>query len=669
MADKRSKRKSNVVRFLTQLDKDRLLNLSSVIEKAKTLELEGFDFNLWSQSTWTITAGRLLKITGKNTNKVTLNFLYAPSLKEGAIEGEWADFIKSIIVIRFHRSHQSVTNQRTFIAAVSYVASEMSRHGQKIFQLTPEFLNSACKRITQDYSEGAAYNMHKAIGEFAAHCDANHICNVLLNYKYAGMRRPLNTGGLDHKRLDDPDTLNTEGDKLVDPKVFKIIGELYLNVPVDHKYRFYVLVLSLIAFLGRRFSEISMIPNQEVKRDEEGEAYLKYFPRKTSQGDVFTPLMNTYIATEVVPIVEPIISELRQLCSSARKTATEMHVTKGADILFLIDYADDKRFYKEDLQGIGVPGTVLGINGWIRQNGFAFCDQDKLTAQGKLPNSPFWYTTKVGIAEYCKKDYKPSSIEPIHVDQHGEKYYLKDMLLVKNLSLSSGTYAHWLATQMTHSMMTTFLRYFPELASEYASSSIEVDFTSHRFRHTLNTLLDEGGLSDMLQTEYFSRSNPKDTKAYQHTSREKKALLLRADIKEGKVGGRLVERIRTLPVNIQDAVLAARVHAVHDVGTGICIHNFIQTPCERHLQCSADCDDYVWAKEDEGRKEELKRMYAVTFIARDTAEKKVGDSKPKRSADWLLHNDKKLKVLTQQMRDNKIDPFDPVEYLEKRTYE
>lgn len=669
MADKRSQRKSNVVQFLTRLDKDRLLNLSSIVDKAKSLELEGFDCSLWSQSTWTITAGRLLRQSGKNTNKITLNFIYAPSLNEGIIEGEWADLIKSIVVLRFHRNHQSASNQRTFIAATSYVAYEMNRHGQKVFQLTPEFLNSACKRISEDYSEGVAYNMHKAIGEFAAHCDANGLCNVLLNYKYGGIRRPLNTGGIEHKRLDDPDTINTEGSKLVDPKVFKIIGELYLNVPSDHKYRFYVLVLSLLAMLGRRFSEISTIPNQDVSRDEHGRAYLKYFPRKTSQGDVFTPIRNLYIPTEVASIVEPIIVELRQMCSSARKTAVEMQVMKGPDLFFLIDYADDKRFYKEDLQRVGMSGTVLDINGWIRQNGFASADLDKLTLQGKLPKSPFWFTTKAGIVEYCQRDFMPSSIEPIHIDQHGEKYYLKDMLLVKNLGLSSGTYAHWLSSQMTHSMMTTFLRYFSQLAAEFASSSIDVDFTSHHFRHTLNTLLDEGGLSDLLQTEWFGRSNPRDTKAYQHTSREKRALLLRADIKAGKVGGRLAERIRSLPVGVQDAVLAARIHAVHDVGTGICIHNYAQTPCERHLQCSASCDDYVWVKEDEGRKEELKRMYAVTLIMRESAEKRVGDPKPKKSADWLLHNDKKLKVFSEQMRDNKIEPFDPKEYLEKRIYE
>lgn len=205
-------------------------------------------------------------------------------------------------------------------------------------------------------------------------------------------------------------------------------------------------------------------------------------------------------------------------------------------------------------------------------------------------------------------------------------------------------------------MMTTFLRYFPALAKEFASSSIEADFTSHHFRHTLNTLLDEGGLSDLLQTEWFGRSSPRETKAYQHTSREKRALMLREDIKKGNVDGKLVEQINVLPINVQDAV--------HDVGTGICVHNFAQTPCERHLQCSADCNDYVWAKDDKGRVEEQKRQYALTALARETAEQRLDTKKPKKSSDWLAHNDKKLKTLSKQLTDNGVVDFDHKEYLE-----
>lgn len=125
------------------------------------------------------------------------------------------------------------------------------------------------------------------------------------------------------------------------------------------------------------------------------------------------------------------------------------------------------------------------------------------------------------------------------------------------------------------------------------------------------------------------------------------------------VGCQLVEQIKRVPVNVQDAILKARIQAVHDVGTGICIHNFSQTPCERHLQCSADCKDYMWVKDDKGRLEELKRQYALTAIARQNAEKLLGNSKPKKSADWLAHSEKKLRTLA----DNGVEHFDPEQYL------
>ncbi len=295
MVDKRLQRKARVAQFLSRLDRDRLANLAALVDLAKVLELEGFENVSWTDSSWTITAGRLVKLTGKNTNKTTLNFCYAPKLGGEPLVAEWSDVTKALMVLRFHRKHQAAPNQRNFITAAGYVAHEMARRGLRLFQLTPEYLNRACKQIAQHYSDGVAYNIHKAVGEFAAHCDANGLCNVRLDYKYAGMKRPENTGGVGHKRLDDPDTLVTKNGKLVEPKVFMVLGELYQKVPSDHKYRFYVLVLTLLACLGRRFSEISLLPCQRLNWDDAGRAYLNHFPRKLSEGDVYTPLRRLYI--------------------------------------------------------------------------------------------------------------------------------------------------------------------------------------------------------------------------------------------------------------------------------------------------------------------------------------------------------------------------------------
>lgn len=665
MADGRSNRKNKVIAFIDHLGQDRNENFKTIITKAKMLELEGFESINWEDATWRITAGRLTKLTGKNTKSSSFNFIYSPTLGGAPITGKWADLAKALFILRFHRKHQSAPNQRSFITALGYISHSANTLNQDLQTLTPESLDLACKDVTKHYSDGVAYNLHKAIAEIAGHCDANGLCRIIFKYKYAKMKRPEGTGGVDHKRLDDPETTETKSDKLIEPAVFKVLGELYQKIPKDHKYRFYILLLTLLACLGRRFSEIALLPYQQIKMDFDGREYVEYFPKKMSQGDTFTPRRKLYMPSDVLPIIREVIEELDSLCHAARDTAAEMCRLDSADTRFLNKLNEDQKLYKSDLKALGISPTVLSVNGWIRENGLAVEDTKKLTTEGKIAFRQPFYTFKQPVKEYCEKDYSSELIAPILIDQNGTEYFLKDLMLVKHQGLSSGSYSHWLSTQCTHSMLTTFMRYFPKLAEEYASSSIEVDFTSHHFRHTLNTLLDEGGLSDLLQTEWFGRSNPKDTKAYQHTSREKRALMLREDIKRGLVGGKLADQVKAVPITVQDAVLKARVQAVHDVGTGICVHNFSQTPCERHLQCSADCDDYVWAKDDKGRLEEQKRQLAITSLAREIAEDRMKAKKPKKSSDWLAHNDKKIKTLKAQLNDNGVVNFDPKEYLEE----
>jgi integrase len=631
--------------------------------EAKKLEIEGLEQEDWNNNIWTVKSRRLSKQSGKNVLSATLIFNFPPKISRNPLPNDWSDLIKTLVLLRLHRNNQSIANQRMFIAAVGCIAHEAFKISPYISQLTPEILDSACRLIASHYSEGAAYNMHKAIGEFVAHCDANGLCNVFLNYRFTGMKRPDSASGLGYKRLDDPNILETTDDKIILPEVFRVIGELYQNLPRNHKYRFYILVLALLACLGRRFSEIALLPQQNIKTDNEDRAFIEYFPRKQSRGDTFTPLRKLYLPTATIPIITEILFELEQCCLPARTTATEMRRANGPDLNFLAQIPNDKPLYREDLVKLGLSPSLLSTVGWLRTKGYTYPDHNKLTRQNKKPNHPMLYTTKDGITKYCQKDFSSNYNQPIHTDQTGKKYYLENLLLVRHRGLAAGAYSCWIATQCTHSMITTFFRYLDGLVSKYASSLITSSFTCHHFRHTLNTLLDEGGLSDLLQTEWFGRKNPQDTKAYQHTSREKRALMLREDIKQGRVGGQIADKLKSIPVTVQDAFLKARINAVHDVGSGICVHNFVQTPCERHLQCSADCKDYVWVKNDEGRTDDLKRQYSMTVIARETAEKKSKEKNSKKSIDWFIHNDKKLNTLSKQLADNNILEFDPYQYI------
>lgn len=383
MSDGRSNRKAKVIPFIDRLERDRKANLRALVSKAKLMRPEGFESVVWDDPVWQVNAGRLVKLTGKNSKTASLAFLISPKLGSDPLSDSWETIAKALFVLRFHRKHQSAPNQRNFITAIGYVSYSAKQLGQDLARLTAEALDNACELISTHYSEATAYNLHKHVAEFGAHCDANGLCRVLLHYKYVKMKRPTSTGGLNHKRLDDPEVLETKSDKLVEPAVFRVIGELYLNVPKDHKYRFYILMLALFTCTGRRFSEVSLMPNQQLSFDDKGNAYIEYFPRKASRGDTFTPKRRLYLPTEVISIVGDVLVELADITEQARSTAKEMYEVGGPDLRFLATMPEDKRLYAADLTEMGISHSVLVSTGWLRKKNLAWLDRGALTKQGE----------------------------------------------------------------------------------------------------------------------------------------------------------------------------------------------------------------------------------------------------------------------------------------------
>lgn len=656
-------RKSKVIPFLTSLQIDRQVNFNNLVAKAKLLKLEGFELIEWDEEVWEITGGHLLQQSGKNSLSITMNFSYPPKLGGERIGGTWEKLAKTLFLLRLHSKQQNLSNQRGFIAVVGYIAYFVNQRQASIYDITREDLEHACNAISKDYSESSAYNFHKFAAEFAGHLDANGLCKNFLNYKYSKQKRPESANAVGTKRLDDPDTLITN-ERVLAPVVFKVLGQLYQNVPKDHKYRIYILLLTFFACTGRRFSELSLLPNQEIQVDKDGAAYLEYFPKKVSKGNTFTPKRKLYLPSQTLLILKEVISEVRSLTDKCRDSAFEMHRSQTVDLRFLKNCPE--RLYKEDLSKLNINPKILDSTSRLRKDGLVFEDHERLTVAGLKPKHPICYTTYEGLKLYCTYNFNPQSLSSIHIDQFGKKYYLHDLMFLRYYTMSSGmSEAYWLPVACTHSMLTTFLTFIDDLVAEFVGLEDIPEFTTHDFRHTLNTMLSEGGLSDLLQTEWFGRSDPKDTKAYQHTSPEKKALIIREQLKNGEAGGMLAEQIVNLPIGIQEAVLEARVQAVHDVGTGLCIHNFSQLPCERHLQCSADCKDYVWVKDDKKRLDEQKRILAMTVHAQEVVQQQMQSTRIKKSVDWDLHNKKKINVLTKQLQDNGVVEFDPKAYLEE----
>lgn len=661
--DGRSERRAKVVPFISKLTRNRRANLDRIKARADELR-EQLTPDPWENDVWNVIASGLLRRAGKNRNSATLAFFAQERLGGMAMGGDFNTIAKALVVLRYHRSAQALENQRSFITAVSYV--EVAASGVDLFGLTEEHLNSACEAIANDYGEGGAYNLHKAVGEFAAHLDSNGLCRIPLNFKYSKMRRPSNAGGLEIHRLDDPRALDASSEKMASVEVYRLLGALYQRIPRDHRYRLQILVLAILAAAGRRFAEVSALPLDCLKNAPNGEVALRYFPRKYSKGQTFTPFREVWLATDMAQIVVGAVEELTELCSGPREIARKMREVSGPVLEFLTPVSGAAYLGVEDLEELGVPGSLLNAGGWLRKNGLAQPDPQPERRQSGPER---WVTTVDGVREYCKRDFHERLILPIHIDQFGRELHLEDMLICQHMYLggADAARAFWLANSFSHVMLDKFLqRSLPKLAREFAPEiEVNIDFSSHAFRHTINTLLDEGGLPELLQTDWFGRKNARDTKAYQHTSRTKRVLEVRQALREGTANGLIQQSLKRIPIELHEAYLEARVRAVHDVGPGVCIHDFSQVPCERHLQCSAECEDLVWARSDPGRIEEVKRQWAMTTVALETANQRATGNRPRKSRDWIAHANKKLRTLEKQLSDNGIAAFDPHDYLSR----
>ena len=386
-------RKSKVIPFLTSLQIDRQVNFNNLVAKAKLLKLEGFEHIKWDEEVWEITGGRLLQQSGRNSLSITMNFSYPPKLGGERIGGDWEQLAKALFLLRVHSKQQNLSNQRGFVAVIGYITYFVNQRKASIYDITRADLDRACDEIAKDYSESSAYSYHKHIAEFAGHLDANGLCKNFLNYKYSKQKRPASVNAIGTKRLDDPDTLSTT-EKVLAPVVFKVLGQLYKNVPKDHKYRFYILLLTFFACTGRRFSELSLLPFQEIQTDKEGVAYLEYFPRKASKGNTFTPIRKLYLPSQTLNILEDVISEVHALTEKCRDSALEMHRSQTVDLRFLKNCPE--KIYKEDLKELNINPKILDSGSRLNKDGLVFPDHAKLTAAGQKPLHPMNRTGFVG---------------------------------------------------------------------------------------------------------------------------------------------------------------------------------------------------------------------------------------------------------------------------------
>lgn len=143
---------------------------------------------------------------------------------------------------------------------------------------------------------------------------------------------------------------------------------------------------------------------------------------------------------------------------------------------------------------------------------------------------------------------------------------------------------------------------------------------SHQFRHWLNTLAQQGGMSQMEIARWSGRKDMGQNAVYDHTSGVEMAKRAREMLAKGKVVGPVAEVHDRLPPVRREEFRRTQFATAHTTDLGMCANDWSLTPCTEHGSC-AGCSQHLVIKgnpDQRRRAQELLEEHEFLFAAART---------------------------------------------------
>lgn len=141
-------------------------------------------------------------------------------------------------------------------------------------------------------------------------------------------------------------------------------------------------------------------------------------------------------------------------------------------------------------------------------------------------------------------------------------------------------------------------------------------FTTHDIRHWLNTIYQNGGLTEDQIALIFNRKYKKQNATYDQTSNKVRTARLKQAVRDKIAVGQVTETYdRLAEFSREDAedYLAAVLRMTNPMPHGVCMLDWATTPCPHHLSCFScndekPCEHLVLEPANEGTTKELERI-------------------------------------------------------------
>ncbi|WP_199104437.1 hypothetical protein [Aquitalea sp. ASV11] len=136
----------------------------------------------------------------------------------------------------------------------------------------------------------------------------------------------------------------------------------------------------------------------------------------------------------------------------------------------------------------------------------------------------------------------------------------------------------------------------------YAKNGEPLTITSHQFRHWLNTLANEGGLSQLEIARWMGRKDVRQNTAYNHMTGVQLAASIHKKLQNIEIKGLMQDTaIRIKDPVRREEFISSLTTTAHVTDLGICLHDWSALPCPKHRSCMT-CDEHLVDKGNEDQK-------------------------------------------------------------------
>lgn len=580
-------------------------NLAAFISHCRN-EVTAFGADLdWESHRWDLTAYIHLKAK-RSAIRIVFNCWVSskPGTKDlQPLSEPYLSFAKSYIRYQ-HALRPTKSFERRLLAIRALAYASMERSSSQIHALDRAVFNRAAQLIAERYSASAAYRYGIELEFLASFLDAQHLCIVHIGFKNP-LKRPTNQ----LERVGDNfDELRFN--KLPSPTSLDALARAFClaETPVD---QFITSVAALMCASPDRINEVLNLRADciyEGTVDGRSAIGLRYWPSKGASPQI------KWVIPAMRDIVKEAIGKLLTITDDGRTIAKWYEVKPTS--LFLHPEHEHLRG-RTDLALTEVESIVFekcskgaGLV-WCRRHGIPIEE-----SAGKLTAS--FFDVEQALLKLLPQKF------PFRDPETGLKFS-EALCVVKRQQFQSRKATYRSVIEFVgESLISEGLggnlvnhSVFDRLGFTEADGS-RIVIRTHQFRHYLNTLAQQGGLSELDLAKWSGRSNIRQNSAYNHISdRDLQAKLLALKGDEEKSFGTLVEQARISPV-ARARFKELEISTAHTTDYGYCVHDFAMSPCQLHADCM-NCNEQVCVKGDDHTEFKTRAMLNETEKLLDQA--------------------------------------------------